>query len=251
MSGGAPPDLTAPQVIAQPIRSPPLFYPDPNPWEALQVMMARLSDIECAWDWDRQNLMGESAFKAWIYLTLVSDRALGYDEQRTRDNSTNGGLDFNLCGQRIITINVRCESMDQQVRSHDILERVRWCQRSTLAQTLRDEQHLALVNYGDTRILGRQTNRDGHWVDVATLEITFARALNAPEPGRTYTDYIQTVDGDPQIPGTPFTIPGNVSGEEGGTNIPGPGPGGGPQRPDDSSIAGTGSLGNNQVLGIP
>lgn len=251
MSGGAPPDFTPPQIITQPVRSPPLFYPDPIPWETIQKMLAQLSDIEVAWEWDRQNLMGESKYMAWIYLSLVSDKALGIDEERTQDDTGNGGVDFNLCGQRLIVISCRCESMDQQVRSHDILERLRWTQRSALAASLRDQQSLALTNYGDTKILGRQKDIQGRVVDVAVLELTFARALNAPEPGRTYNDYIQTVDGDPQIPGTPITIPGNVAGAEGGTNVPPVGPGGGPQQPDDSSLAGTGSLGSNQVLGIP
>lgn len=219
MSGGAPPDFTPPQIAGFPVREPPLFYPTPTPKQDIRKMISQLSNVEVAWTHGKQRMMGMSGKKAWIYLTIQNIKALGYDEERTMpDPNDPTALLFNLCGQRVITVTCRCESIDESVEPYDILERVRWSQRSDLGRTLRDQAQLAVCSYGDIIHLGSQ-ELDNASVKVAVMDLILARALNAPEPGTSPTT-INTVDGGTQAPGTPFTIPG-----PGDQNAPLPGPG--------------------------
>ena len=211
MSQGAPPDFFPPQISVPPITSPPQPYPTPTPKEDIRTIIAQLSDMEVAWTHSRQLMMGmtEKGYAAWIYLTIASVKALGIDEERTQNDPSNPNiLDYNLCGQRVITVTCRAESMDERIEPYDILERVRWSQRSSLGQTLRQQAQLAIAYYGDIRHLGTQVI-DNIEIKVAVMDLIFARALNAPEPGADPST-INTVDGGTQAPGTPFTIPGTV-----------------------------------------
>jgi hypothetical protein len=207
MSGGAPPSFTPPQVAGFPIREPPLYYPTATPKATIRAMISQLSNVEVAFTHGKQRMMGMSGKKAWIYLTIQNIKALGYDEERTQANALDPTqLDYNLCGQRVITVTCRCESVDESIEPYDILERVRWSQRSDLGRTLRDQAGLAIASYGDIIHLGHQ-ELDNASVRVATMDLIFNRALNATEPGTT-PQTIDTVDGGTQAPGTPFTIPG-------------------------------------------
>lgn len=210
MSQGGPPDFLPPQIVAQPIQDPPFAYPSVTPKEQIASMISQLGNIEVAWRDDAQVVMGMARDKAWVYLTLTKVEALGWDEERTQASPSDPTIDqFNMCGQRVLTIECRAESLDAAIEPYDILERIRWTQRSALAAQLRDNASLAICNYGDIRMLGVQT-LDNRRVKVAVMDLILARALNAPEPGAPGTT-INTVDGGTQAPGTPPSIPGTVT----------------------------------------
>jgi hypothetical protein len=250
MSQGGPPSFYAPQVQPLPLTDPALPFPSLYPREAIRAMIAELSQVQTQWEHDPQFVAGLTGkgYMAWLELWVLSVRALGWDEERVRQDPVNPTiLDYNLCGQRIITVTCKALSMDRRIASFDILERVRWTQRSALAYQLRLQSQLAIADYGDVRYLGRQ-EIDNREVDVSVLDLNFAIALNAPEPGADPST-INTVDGGTQAPGTPITIPGTVSGATGVFVPTPPAPGGGLQSPDDSALGGTGGIGDNATLG--
>ena len=215
MSNPYGPDPVPPLIAGPPITNPPLPFPAATPKHAIRAMIAQVSNFEVAWTDDKQVLMGMTGGpKAWIYLTYSGVKALGYDEERTQNDPVNiGSLQYNMCGQRVLTITCRAESIEQGVYPQDMLERVRWSQRSALAADLLTAAGLCLSDYGDIHVLGSTAEMDNRRVRVAIMELKFNRALNSGyvvypqtgEPGAS-PQSIDTVNESEQSPGSPITI---------------------------------------------
>ena len=121
-------------------------------------------------------------------------------------------LATNLCGQRIITVTCRAESLDPSLQPFEILERVRWGKLSVLAQQIKQSAGLAYNGAGDIRYLGKQVRDEREvYVAVMDLEMNFATnnyPIGQQAPGRNVGTTIGTVNQGTQVLGTAYTIVG-------------------------------------------
>lgn len=215
-------------------------WPAPFPFQGLIDLIAKLAGVSAIRSHKDRPVLGlEGGDQAWIICHQTSSREMGVDEYRvqTNPNDPSGNtLQANVCGARVQTISLRCESLDDGPSTLSILERVRWGLRTQVGFNGLTALGIALADFETIQHVSGQTadNRD---LECAVLDIHFNWAVNftpLDDDGTT----IGLVNGDTQAPGNPPTILGTVTDPSA------------PAAPDfDSVIGDDESLGTTQTVG--
>jgi hypothetical protein len=142
--------------------------------------------------------------RAQIKLTVFTMYALGVDEHRRHLSDGNDGYALNTfwveeLGNRHVVINVRAEVFDKNVEASELIDRIRTGVRAGAVTAQLDALRLAYVwsektvrvpNTADTRAL-----------NTATADFTFAGIARQVSEVDASGGWIQTVNGNNQIPG--------------------------------------------------
>ncbi len=193
------------------------FLPRSIPGGELAAIFRTLTGLQCEWWNAPQKQLGLAGGpQAWILLAVTSYQGLGWDEYRTGPTLTTDNppaLVSRISGQRVFTVQCRCESLDRLYGPWDLLERLRTGLRqvSIAAQLL--GLGVALVDFRPMVLLGElgSLTSDQRIVRAAVLEVRFGMAQNV-SPAQDDGGNFVTVNGSPQVPGTPPTIVGTVVG---------------------------------------
>lgn len=164
------------------------------PLEPIRSLVEQLSGLQTVWRDKAQPQVGADAsgILAYIELTITDYGSIGTDEYRASYDATEDKLTATTCGNRKITVSMRCTSNDWCVQPADVLEVVRAQLRSTTAHAAYAAGNFALIRTLGLHVLSMRL--DARTGLVSVLDVLFGFATNL-----TVTDedgnYIEKING--------------------------------------------------------
>lgn len=189
--------MTQPATTVQP--SPQL------PRELFLELFRTISAVQCFWfSRKRPPVAGQrpNTENAWIDLTLTTAGSYGVDELRQQYNAQKDRNDNLLVGQRNCTIQVKARSFLADLEGYDLCERVRFRLRTQVARAIMVPV-VSLRDIQPTIILPDEKSGDGtRLLSVAVMDVRFNYVVAADPNDPGEGDYIKSVNGGGNIPGT-------------------------------------------------
>jgi hypothetical protein len=177
---------------------------DKDGFLALIASLTGLSPGATFWSLDPNPAVGDQD-RAQVKLEVFNMEALGVDEHRRHiSDGTDGYPDqtwwVQEIGNRHIHINIRAEAFDKGVEAAEIIERVRTLIRADANTARLDAMRLAYV--WSEKTIRLPTTYDTRVVNVATADFLFAGISNIVSEIVLQQGWIETVNGNNQVPGT-------------------------------------------------
>lgn len=169
-------------------------------FRAIIASLTGLSDGATVWELDPQPYIGDQD-RAKVYLQLFSMEALGVDEHRRAFNPGGyppGSFVTTEIGNRTLKITIRAEVFDRGQEASELIDLIRTGIRAEAVTAKLNAINLAYV--WSEQATNLRTRVDTRMVNAAVADFTFAGI--ASQVSDRQGDYILTVNGNNQIPGT-------------------------------------------------